>query len=318
MALALSPWLWWVSRLDWLPWEAPWFAWRRGFSWGGTFRGLGWLVLAVSPFLLAGVIWAVAGSARDAARSWWRRRSGGLQADDPFDQKDGRVFLLALAAPAALWAMAAGVVGRGTPGLAALPLFAGLMLLVARWIETPLPPAAHRLAQSATLLIAGAYSIVALDSDIVRHLGLRWPYAIDPTSDRRGWRETADAVAAAHRAIGAAEPAAPAIVIAEPDGLASMLNFYLPRRGSGLACHAVDRLAVESDFALWPGYAGPGGLAAGGGAVFVIEAGTGANPARLERQFERVEPLRTIEIRRGGEVVRTLVLFTCRGYRGPG
>ena len=300
VGVVLAPWLRWEAAHDWLPLRSHWFAWWHGFSLRSFGAWLWRVMLGASPFVLAGMLWAGAGGMADGIRSWLRRRGGGLRTDDPFDQKDGRVFLMAFAAPATFWATASALMGYAHLGLVALPGFAGVMVLVARWTESPVSPATHRLAQSATLLVAAVYSILALDSDLARHFGLRWPYGFDPTSDRRGWRETADTVRRAGAELAARDSPAAAFVIGDSPRLASALNFYLPHSTPALACHVIDHLAVDSDFAFWPGYADASFT--GRSALFVAETVRPDSLALLQRQFARVESLGSVEIHRGGFV----------------
>lgn len=326
MGLVVLPWILWQARADWLPWRSGWFSWGKEASAMSFVRWMWGLVMAASPFLFAGLAWAAGDGLRQALISWRRRRRGGLQADDPFDQKDGRVFLLALAAPGAVWALASAVAGEGTLAQAALPGLAALMLLAARWVEAPLPPHAHRLAQNAALLIAAAYSLLALHSDVARHAGLRWPYALDPTAEHRGWRESATQTARAASVLSRQNGGTPVFFLAETPGLAATLAFYLPQAVEGLPlvpgakgaplCHVPRTIAVENDFAFWPSYA-KGPAFAGHAAIFAAESAQPEALALLRRHFASVESYGAFEVRRGGLPVRKLTLFACRGCQRP-
>ena len=228
--VAASPWLWWLRSQEWLPLTSAWNDWARSpVAPLSMLRWFGLLVLAASPFLCAGMVWASARAVAAAAISWRRFRVGGLSGDDPFDQKNGRVFLLALAAPGLLWAVADAFLGHEGLGVLAFPGVAALMLLSAAWVESSLLPAAHRLAQNATLIVAAAYSLLALHSDLARHLGLPWGYRLDPAARSLGWQEAAAQTAAAARALAAGSAAArPVFLIADSPGLAASLGFYLP------------------------------------------------------------------------------------------
>jgi len=330
-AATAAPWLWWLRQLDWLPLASAWFAWVRAPAPLAFLQWLGLAVIAASPFLFAGLLWASVDGGLSALRSWQRYRDGGLSGDDPHDQKSGRVFLLSLAAPGGLWTLAHAALGHDAMDLAAFAGFAALMLLSARWIESPLPPTTHRLAQNATLLVAAAYSLLALHNDLARHLGLPWPYRLDPTASANGWREAAAQTAAASRALTTspanASPgpasARPVFLIAETPALAAALDFYLPAglplpppTTTRLRCHVPARLAAEDDFASWPGYAEEAGWT-GFDALFVSEAAAPPALAVLNRQFRQLESLGRIEIRRGGRPLRSLSFFACRSWRGP-
>jgi len=323
-AAALVPWGWWLHARDWLPLTSGWFGWGRQMDFWAVVRWVGLTVLAASPLLWAGMVWAGARAVAAAGLSWRRYRVGGLSVDDPWDQKNGRVFLLGLAGPSAL-VMVAGVVG-GLDGLGATAIVGGaaLMLLAAAWVESPLPPTPHRLAQNASLLVAGAYSLLALNSDVSRHLGLPWPYRADPTVGGRGWRELADQTSAAHKALmDQDDRGRPVFLIAETPALAAVVEFYLARtdglpaaEATRLRCHVPARLVVDNDYSFWPGYADEPSWR-GLDALFVADAPSPETFAVLGRQFDRLESLGRIEIRRGRWPVRSVEFFACRSWRGP-
>lgn len=318
------PWIGWMRGHDWLPLASAWFGWARGASPLAFVRWMGLAMLAASPFLFAGMVWAGARAVGAASLSWRRYREGGLSGDDPFDQKNGRVFLLSLAAPGAVWALAEALLGRDGLGQAAFAGCAALMLLAAAWVETSLLPATHRLAQNASLLVAAVYSLLALHSDLARHLGLPWRYRLDPGVSAVGWRESAAQTAAAWRTLKSGSgPSRPAFLLADTPELAAVLAFYLPpdlalpaATTTSLRCHLPARLAVESDFSFWPGYSEEPGWQ-GSDALLVSESADPPALALLSHQFRQLESLGRIEIRRGGWPVRTLSFFACRSWRGP-
>ncbi|MFN0130277.1 MAG: ArnT family glycosyltransferase [Verrucomicrobiales bacterium] len=323
-AAGAAPWVWWLRDQAWLPLVGVRYDWARGLDpWAGL-RWIGLGVLAASPFLFAGMVWSGARAAQAAWRSWRRYREGGLSRDDPWDQKNGRVFLLSLAMPSALWMVVEAITGGGGLGAAALVGSAALMMLAAVWVESPLAPTAHRLAQNASLLVAGGYSLLALHSDMARHLGVPWSYRMDPTSEIRGWKESTAQTAAALRTIATAQGASQqAFLIAESPGLAAIHEFYMTGDGpfphasvTRIRCHVPARHAVDSDFSVWVSYADETSWT-GLDALFVSES---AEPELLEvlsRQFDRLESLGRIEVRRGRWPVRRLSFFACRSWRGP-
>lgn len=341
--LASTPWLGWLHHHQWVPWTSTWFQWSQSLSPLALLPWLGLTLLAASPFAWAGMVWASAAGLRAAAKSWQRHRQGGLRRDDPFDQKNGRVFLLCLATPGLLCALILATLEQPAIGQASFAGTAALMLLAARWVESPLAPNAHRLAQNATLLVAAAYSLLALHSDIARHLGLPWRYPLDPTTSALGWRETAAQTAAAWRTLTPAvtsdpgtavttptsgktpapDPPSRVFLIADSPALAASLAFHLspdlPLPASTtttLRCHVPARLAIDSDFAWWAGYAQEPAWT-GYDALFVSEVDSPPALTLLSQQFRHLERLGQVEIRRGGWPVRTLSFFACRSWRGP-
>jgi hypothetical protein len=329
LALALAavvvwPWFAWWRGHGWWPLEGAWFGGARAFSLLAAARWLGLVVLAVSPFLFAGMVWAGGRAVAAAVLSWRRYREGGLSVDDPLDQKNGRVFLVSLAAPGVFWAVGAAVFGDGAAGQIAFAGSAALMLLAAAWVESSLPPSAHRLAQNATLLVAAAYSLFVMHGDLARHLGLKWGYRLDPGRAALGHREAAAQTAAAVRALShGPEGSKPVFLIADSPEMAAILEFYLPddlplppAATTRLRCHVPARQAVESDFSFWPGYSGETAWLLAD-ALFVSEAATPAALDDLRHQFRQIDRFGRIEIRRGGRPVRPLSFFACRSWQGP-
>lgn len=323
-AAGAAPWIGWLREQAWLPLVGLRYDWVQGFDPWAVLRWLGLGVLAASPFLFAGMVWSGIGAVQAAWRSWRRYRQGGLSLDDPWDQKDGRVFLLGLGMPSALWMVAEAITGGDGLGAAAFVGSAALMMLAAVWVESPLSPTAHRLAQNASLLVAGGYSLLALHSDMARHLGVPWPYRMDPTSEIRGWRESTAQTAAALRTMSTARGASgPVFLIADSPELAAIHEFYmnddwpLPKATTTrIRCHVPARHAVDSDFSVWAGYADESSWA-GLDALFVSESAEPASLEVLSRQFARLESLGRIEVRRGRWPVRNLSFFACRSWRGP-
>lgn len=318
------PWMAWCRGHDWLPLAGVWSGRAYGFSLLAAARWLGVVVLAISPFLFAGVVWAGGRAVAAALLSWRRYREGGLRFDDPLDQKNGRVFLVSLAAPGVVWAVVAAVCGHGSAGHLGLAGSAALMLLAAAWAESSLPPTAHRLAQNATLLVAAAYSLFVLHSDLARHLGLNWGYRLDPGRAALGHREAAAQTAAAVRALSHDSGGArPVFLMADSPERAAILAFYLPAdlplppaTATRLRCHVPARHAVENDFSFWPGYAAETTWVQGD-ALLVSEAAAPPVLDDLRHQFRQIERFGRIEIRRGGRPVRSLSFFACRSWQGP-
>lgn len=338
MLLVLSPWLVWQHGVHWLPWRTHWLGLTRGLEFAPFAKWLGHIVLALSPLLLAGVVWAAWRGVEEGVQSWRRRWQGGLGADDPLGQKDGRVFLLASMVPAAVGAVIFAFMGQGALTLVALPAFATLAFLVAWWVVSPLSPVLRRLTQNATLILAAAYALVSLHPDLLRHIGLRWPYRWDPLADAVGWsalaqhlERRADALRPMTETAASAETPAPApFCLAGSPALAAQVCYvgraWLVQAAEapvfftdGLICQPLATAAVDNDFAFWPRYTAPekAALFAGRDALFLHDRElTPEQRNRLQGQFEQVEDGGWIELRRGGLPVRRLSCFIARRFRG--
>ncbi len=319
------PWIFWVAGRELLPVWSHWIEFARAWTWkAGAVQALSLVGLA-SPVILAGVAWTVWADAHAAVVSMRRRWAGQKWHDDPFDQKDGRVFLLAFVPAGVVLAAVVALRGGQGMGFAAVPGFAAVLLLTARWLETPFAPAAHRLAQNVTFIVASLWALAVVNSDFCRHLGTGWPYAHDPTPAWRGWRATAAVV---DRAVAdmARETGRPVFLMAGSAELAALLEMTTDGKSDALfagdardvRCQAPLRAVVDGDHALWPraDRAADGGYE-GRDAVFVVEGEPAEAPGWLTAQFASVSRAGTVEIFRGEWPVRRLTFFACRGYRRP-
>ena len=307
VVLAL-PYLVWLAQEQWLP--IRWAGWMEHplAWWWRAARAAGQLIALASPVLLAGMIWAVG----SGMQSLWKRRV----ADS--DRADGLRFWLAFALVGVGGAVS-GPIGSGELRLA---FFAGLIVLVTRWSEVDLAPFAVRLAQNAGLLLAGLYSLVLADTDIVRDRGVVWPHVFDPTSDSRGWKLTAGQVATVVEKVrtsgGSGAPATWDLRAVSPEWAAA-LSLAWPgtdRRHSTLV-RPLELPVPTSNFSYWTEPPDP--AAPDRGVLCVVEAGETADavPEALSRVFGSVQWVTAFDVVRGGHSLRRVAVFACSQYRAP-
>ncbi len=306
LILAL-PYFVWLAQAEWLP--VRWAGWseRPLAWWWRAARGAGQLIALASPVLLVGMIWAV-GSAVPAL---WKSRIVDR------DRVDGLRFWLAFAL-AGLAGVLTGPIGSGELRLA---FFAGLIVLVTRWSEVDLAPFAVRLAQNAGLLLAGLYSLVLADTDIVRDRGVVWPHDFDPTSEARGWTLTAAQLASVVEKVrtptAGAAPAAWEIRTLSPEWAAA-LSIAWPGtdRHHSTLVRPLEVPVPTSNFSYW---AEPAGADPPPGVLCAVEAGAAAEavPETLSRTFSSVQFVTAFDVVRGGHALRRVAVFACSRYRPP-
>ena len=215
-----------------------------------------------SPLIFTGMLWALAISIRR------------------FFKDEGEAFLVAFSLPIialyfALSFRSGGELNWTSPG------FVGVGLLLAHhWFRWDGPPQVKRRLRSATLTIAVGMSLLALNTDLLRQLGVPWSYkqdprvaplsagelltnpslllanADDPSTRLRGWKSTANYCAEVVRAQDQA-----VFLIANRYQTAAALDHYLP---DGLdiirptlahpRVHTPESTAPEHQFWFWPGY----------------------------------------------------------------
>ena len=189
----------------------------------------------------------------------------------------------------------------------------------------------------AALVIALIMSMLALDSDIIRTVGLKL-WRRDPSDRLRGWKAATAEIENLRRdwenRLGEK-----LFLIADDRSRASQLSFYLQdKRVEGPnhpPVYLVESQDILNQFSLWPRYdefvpvpnaprqtkgdvyTEEGGVNpfVGRSALFVRDRATGRAPHNIRRAFESAEPIAKIEVRRFGEHLRTWQVFLCRNYR---
>jgi 4-amino-4-deoxy-L-arabinose transferase-like glycosyltransferase len=275
-----------------------------------------------SPLVFIGLIWSL----------WWAGQRAGTQ----FKPR----FLGAFAVPLLVMYASLAIKSPGEPNWTA-PAFVTLGILgVALWLEKIAErPILGRLAIAA-LLLALAMTTVALDTDILRVVGIPFPYAYDTSGQFHGWQTSADAVQQFRHEFEQ-EAGHPVFLIANKYQTASSLAFYMTdHRVEGPGHPPVylpESQDIESEFSFWPRYdefvtPPPGAAPAdayyteeqgvnlfqGRDALFITdESRTGAErpPSPIQRGFDRVELVRLFRIERRGLPLRDLRIFACYNYR---
>jgi 4-amino-4-deoxy-L-arabinose transferase-like glycosyltransferase len=272
-----------------------------------------------SPLIFAGLLVAI----------WW----GWKRAETQFKAR----FLLAFTLP--LFALyfylsfkQAGEANWTAPATLSLALLA-----VALWHERAPERRWIRRAVLAAFALALCIGILATNSDLPRHLGLRYSYDLDPSARLRGWHTAAEKVGALRSEFEAAQ-GQPVFLIANNYASASSLAFYLadPRvEGPGHPPVYVPESAFpENQYYFWPRYdeneqfapgAGPkdeyyteeGGFSrfVGRSALYITDRAEERPPSAIKRGFEKVEMIRCIDFARRGLPLRQLRVFACYNYR---
>ena len=138
------------------------------------------------------------------------------------------------------------------------PAFVSLgILTVAFWHDLAQRNGSARRFALAALGVGLAMSLVLVNTDAVRRLGVRWPYKYDPSARLRGWGTTANAVDALRHKLEQ-ETGKPLFLIANKYQTAASLAFYLPEKrvdGPGHPpVYFPESQAIENQYAFWGRY----------------------------------------------------------------
>lgn len=211
------------------------------------------------------------------------------------------------------------------------------LLTVAFWHEeTDERPWVPKLAGVA-LVLSALLSVLLLDMDLSRRLGLAWPYARDPTSRLRGWHEAARLVGD-FRQQYEAEEKKPVFLIANHYGVAAILTHYLPgdpriEVPGHPAIYVPESPVAENQFHFWGRYdefeprtapitddmneSSEEGLShfAGRTALYITDRPEENPPRIFKATFEKCELIAVYDQTRRGLPLRQIRIFTCKNYK---
>jgi 4-amino-4-deoxy-L-arabinose transferase-like glycosyltransferase len=274
--------------------------------------------LFYSPLLFLGVVWGIAGS--------WPR----------VHQQFKSLFLFWFGIPVFVLYLLLSFNKTPAPNWDALAFPSLGLLAVQYWHNRVERSRALQLTMTAALALALFMTLLALDSDLIRTVGLRLPRK-DPSNRLRGWPVAAAAVEKLRTDLEA-RLGQRLFLITDDRDRASEIAFYLRDKRMEGAGHPpvylVESQDLQNQFSFWPRYdqfvdnpAGPGGAEqetfteggvnpfAGRDALFIRDGENGSLVHNIRAAFESCEPVAILETWRYGERLRSWRIFLCRGYR---
>ncbi|MCX6967945.1 MAG: glycosyltransferase family 39 protein [Verrucomicrobia bacterium] len=242
-ALAVIPPVLWNANHDWITVEH--LRSRGGLNSGPQFHPtelLGFIGLhfgVYSPLIFAGMLWAL-----------WR---GCREGWSDFRCK----FLALFALPLLVMYCVLSLKKCGEANWTA-PAFVSLgILTVAFWHEWAQRSGKARKFAAAALGLGLVVSLLLVDTDSVRRLGIHWPYKYDPSGRLRGWETVAIAMNDLRHKMEQ-ETGKPLFLIANKYQTASSLSFYLPEKrvdGPGHPpVYIPESQAIENQYSFWGRY----------------------------------------------------------------
>jgi len=168
-------------------------------------------------------------------------------------------FLLAFTLPLFVMYFALSFKQVGEPNWTAPASLSLVILAVTYWLEKVREARWARNYAMAALGLGGVLVVLLTDTDLVRRVGLPFPYEKDTTARLRGWRTTAEQVQKVREKYEA-EHGEKVFLIGDNNATAAALGFYLPdprREGPGHPPVYVPESAWPTDqFYFWPRYDG--------------------------------------------------------------
>jgi hypothetical protein len=166
-------------------------------------------------------------------------------------------FLVLFGAPLVVMYFLLAFKRTGEPNWTA-PAFVSLAVLtVAVWYDWAKQWKAARIYAVSALVVSLLVSLAVVNSDAVRMLGFRWPYAKDPGTRVRGWKTLASAVGDIRQRLEN-ESGKPLFLIGNKYQTSSSLAFYLPKKpvdGPGHPpVYIPESQDYENQYSFWPRY----------------------------------------------------------------
>ena len=274
--------------------------------------------LFYSPLLFLAVAWGVIAS---------RRR---------IQQQFKSLFLFWFGLPVFIFYLVLSLNKTPAPNWDALAFPSLGLLAVQYWHDRIGRSRPLQLTMAATLALALFMSVLALDSDLIRTVGLRLPRR-DPSNRLRAWQAGATAIEKLRHDLES-HFGEKLFLITDDRDRASEIAFYLrDKRTEGPGhppVYLVESQDLQNQFSFWPRYdqfvdnaATSGGgdqetfteggvnPFAGRDALFIRDGANGSLVHNVRAAFDSCETVAILETRRYGEKLRTWRIFLCRGYR---
>jgi hypothetical protein len=219
------------------------------------------------------------------------------------------------------------------------PASVTLLVLVGQFADR-LWHADRRKLVTASVALGAVMSLVAVNPDVVRALGIPWRYERDHTARVRGWSRTASKVHEIRKEVEQ-QLGRPVFLIAENYGVAAELCYYLPEKRIEAPGHPavyVEESPVPtSQFHFWGRYDeyeertapvaneqedsveyGTNRFAGRTALYITTREKEKKPPSVLQRTFEPPwETVREFTVQEDGQPLRTIRVFICRRYK-PG
>lgn len=211
------------------------------------------------------------------------------------------------------------------------------ILAVALWHEKAQEKRWARIYIATAASFGLVMSLVTVDTELLRRIGIPLSYDYDPSTRLRGW-ETATEKVEAFRRDYEAKHGEKVFLIANKYGTAAALSFYLKdKRVEGKdhpPIYVPESQVPENQYFFWPRYdenvqlppGAPGrdeyyteelGANAflGRTALYITDRAEGRPPTSIKGGFERVEMIACIDFARHGLPMRQIRIFACHRYR---
>jgi Dolichyl-phosphate-mannose-protein mannosyltransferase len=284
------------------------------------FGFLGAHFLTFSPVLFFALVWAVAAN--------WRRAR----------QQFKLLFLVWFGIPVFGFYFLLSINDQAAPNWDVLAFVSLLVLAAAYWTDRLETSVVWKRVLWTGIVLGLLMSVVVLDTDVIRTVGLPFPHHRDPADSVRGWKSATGAVERL-RADLEAKNNEKLFLIADQRDRASEISFYLKEKRTEGPGHPPVYIPESQDitnqFSFWPRYdefvevrpdtPRPDGevyteeegvnVFTGRSALYIQSGKSELVPHNIKAAFQSVDRVAMIEVTRFGTTVREWQVFLCRSYR---
>ncbi len=270
-----------------------------------------------SPLLFLALIWAVIAS--------WRRAR----------QQFKTLYLFWFGLPVFAFYFLLSCNKAAAPNWDALAFVSFGLLAIGYWREKLERQLGLQRLFAAAFIIGIGMSVVALDTDLLRSVGV--VLRRDHSNQLRGWKSATEAIEKVRTDIET-QLGQPVFLIADERDRASEISFYLKdKRAEGPGhppVYIVESQDMRNQFSFWPRYdefveqpaasreknevyTEENGINPfeGRTALYIQDSGKEQPPHNIRAAFQSTERVTTVEVRRFGQRLRALDIFLCRTYR---
>jgi hypothetical protein len=222
------------------------------------------------------------------------------------------------------------------PSWIALGFVSLSLLAVAWWLDVPPQNRSLRIAAVVALVTAGASSLLALDTDVLRTIGINLSYSSDPSSGLRGWK-TATAEIERFRTSFEQKLGEEVFLIGNRYQTSAIVSFYLrdPRveDPGHPPVYIPESQNIENEFSFWHRYdefVEPADKSEINSlfseqsgvnpfinrtALYITDSPDEAPPQNLQNSFTRWELVDHFQVNRRNEPLHEFRIFACYQYQ---
>ena len=280
---------------------------------------LGAHFLTFSPLLFLALVWAV-------GANWQRAR-----------QHFKVLYLVWFGLPVFLFYLLLSINDQAAPNWDVLAFISLSVLAASYW--TPRLAAAGTWLRffSVALALGLGLSLFAMDTDLIRSVGLPFPHHRDPADRVRAWKSASRAVEQIREDLETKNNEKLFVIADQRDRASEMAFYFKNKRAEGPAhppVYIVETQDIVNQFSFWPRYDEfveardkplPDGevyteeegvnLFTGRSALYIQSGKSEVVPHNIRAGFQSVDRVATVQVSRFGAPVREWQVFLCRNYR---